>query len=198
MQALGGHGSRLRMLPMQLIPAVEADYTAIVQLANLAYRGDGRGGRESWNVESGVLAGQRLDESLLREELATKPQAHLLTFREAAGDKILGMAWLDPQPDGSWYLGLLAIRPHLQMRGLGHSLLAAAEDYASVRGARRLRMTVIYLRTTLIAWYERRGYRLTGETEPFPYGDERYGRPLRDDLYFAVLEKRLDSPAFPD
>jgi ribosomal protein S18 acetylase RimI-like enzyme len=186
------------MLPMQLIPAVEADYPAIVQFANLAYRGDGKGGRESWNVESGVLAGQRLDESLLREELATKPQARLLTFREAPGQELLGMVWLDAQPGGSWYLGLLAVRPDLQMRGLGHSLLAAAEDYARARDARRIRMTVIHLRTTLIAWYQRRGYRLTGETEPFPYGDERYGRPLRGDLYFAVLEKRLDLPAFPD
>jgi hypothetical protein len=59
-------------------------------------------------------------------------------------------------------------------------------------------MTVIFLRTTLIAWYERRGYRLTGEIEPFPYGDERHGRPLRDDLHFVVLEKHLDSRAFPD
>jgi ribosomal protein S18 acetylase RimI-like enzyme len=187
---------------MQLIPAVEADYPAIVQLANLAYRGDGKGGRESWNVESGVLAGQRLDESLLREELAAKPQAHLLTFREAPAGELQGMVWLEPdveeKPAGTWYLGLLAVRPDLQMRSLGHSLLATAEDYAKERGARRIRMTVIFLRTALIAWYERRGYGLTGETEPFPYGDERFGRPLRDDLHFAVLEKRLDSPAFPD
>jgi hypothetical protein len=52
-------------------------------------------------------------------------------------------------------------------------------------------MTVIHLRDTLIAWYERRGYRRTGETEPFPYGDERFGIPRRDDLYFVVLEKAL-------
>ncbi|MGD0796585.1 MAG: GNAT family N-acetyltransferase [Acidobacteriaceae bacterium] len=183
---------------MRLIPAAEADYPAIVQLANLAYRGDGKGSAPSWNVESGVLAGQRLDVSLLREELAAKPRAHLLTFREAPGDELQGMVWLDPQlgrgPDQTWYLGLLAVRPELQMRGLGHRLLAAAEDYARERGARRIRMTVISLRTALIAWYERRGYRLTGETEPFPYGDERFGRPLRDDLYFVILEKEIEFP----
>jgi ribosomal protein S18 acetylase RimI-like enzyme len=187
---------------MKLIPAVEVDYPAIVQLANLAYRGDGSGAPSSWNVESGFLAGQRLDESLLREELAAKPQANLLTFRGAPEDEILGMVWLDQdvnaEPNGTWYLGLLAVRPDLQMRGLGRSLLAAAEDYAKERGARRIRMTVIFLRTTLIAWYQRRGYVLTRETEPFPYGDERHGRPLRDDLHFVVLEKYLDLPAFPD
>jgi hypothetical protein len=52
-------------------------------------------------------------------------------------------------------------------------------------------MTVVHLRDALIAWYERRGYILTGEVEPFPYGDERFGRPLRDDLHFVVLEKEI-------
>jgi hypothetical protein len=52
-------------------------------------------------------------------------------------------------------------------------------------------MTVLHLRDTLIAWYERRGYSLTNETQPFPYGDERLGKPLRDDLHFVVLAKNL-------
>ena len=52
-------------------------------------------------------------------------------------------------------------------------------------------MTVIDIRDTLLAWYERRGYRRTGETRPFPYGDERFGQPLRDDLCFLALEKDL-------
>ena len=32
---------------------------------------------------------------------------------------------------------------------------------------------------------------LTVETRPFPYGDERIGKPLRDDLFFVVLQKDL-------
>ena len=55
----------------------------------------------------------------------------------------------------------------------------------------RLEMTVIVQRDELIAWYERRGYRLTGERRPFPMTDPRFGLPKRDDLEFAVLEKRL-------
>ncbi len=50
-------------------------------------------------------------------------------------------------------------------------------------------MTVINVRETLIAWYLRRGYAKTGATEAFPYGDDRFGKPLRDDLCFVVLEK---------
>jgi len=52
-------------------------------------------------------------------------------------------------------------------------------------------MTVVSVRESLIAWYLRRGYRLTGQTEPFPYDDHRFGTPLRDDLEFVVLEKDL-------
>jgi hypothetical protein len=54
-----------------------------------------------------------------------------------------------------------------------------------------MEMTVINLRHELIAWYERRGYRPTGETGAFPYGDERFGIPTRPDLEFVVLAKAL-------
>ena len=50
-------------------------------------------------------------------------------------------------------------------------------------------MTVIRQRPELIAWYERRGYRRTGENRPFPYGNPRFGLPTRDDLVFDVLKK---------
>jgi hypothetical protein len=63
----------------------------------------------------------------------------------------------------------------------------ARDDWA----ATAMIMTVIAQRAELIAWYERRGYRQTGETEPFPYGNERYGVPRRPDLVFAVLAKPL-------
>ena len=52
-------------------------------------------------------------------------------------------------------------------------------------------MGVLSVRDTLIAWYERRGYARTGETEPFPYGDDRFGKPLRENLVFAILEKQV-------
>jgi hypothetical protein len=54
-----------------------------------------------------------------------------------------------------------------------------------------MHMTVISVREELIAFYERRGYRRTGELTPFPYGDERVGLPQRDDLAFELLVKEL-------
>jgi ribosomal protein S18 acetylase RimI-like enzyme len=174
---------------MLLTPAVPADYPAIVSLANLAYRGTGTGA--SWNVEEGILEGQRLTESLLREDLAANPEAHLLLYRDETTGELLGTVWLEPKADGAWYLGLLTIRPDRQNLHLGRTLLAAAEDFAREREATRIRMTVLNVRDALIAWYVRRGYAMTGETQAFPYGDERFGRPLRDDLSFVVLWKAL-------
>jgi ribosomal protein S18 acetylase RimI-like enzyme len=174
---------------MLLTPATEADFPAVIEIANIAYRGTGT--TKSWNHETGILEGQRLNESLLREDLAARPDGHLLTYRDEPNAPLLGTVWLNPQDDGIWYLGLFTIRPELQNRHLGRRLLAAAEDFAKQRGGCRIRMTVLHVRDTLIAWYERRGYTLTGETQPFPYGDDRFGKPLRDDLHFVLLEKDI-------
>jgi GNAT superfamily N-acetyltransferase len=85
----------------------------------------------------------------------------------------------------------LTVEPARQNAGAGRLLLAKAEDIARQGRARRMRLTVIWLRKALIQWYERRGYVATGETLAFPYGDHRWGKPMRDDLYFRFFEKGL-------
>ncbi len=174
---------------MVLNPATEADYSAITDLANIAFRGSGPDA--GWNSEANYISGPRLTESLLRADLASKPGAHLLTYRDDPSRPLLGTVLLEPRENGVWYLGLLTVRPDLQNRQFGRTLLAAAENFAKERGARRIRMTVVNVRATLIAWYERRGYALTGETQPFPYDDQRFGEPLRSDLSFVVLERDI-------
>ena len=89
------------------------------------------------------------------------------------------------------HLAMLTVSPAAQARGLGRHMLDVSEAWARDAGCRALRMTVISLRVELVAWYERRGFRRTGETRPFPYGDARFGVPRRDDLDFMVLEKAL-------
>jgi predicted N-acetyltransferase YhbS len=172
---------------VELRPATEADYPAIVALTNRAFRQTGP--QASWNVED-VIAGDRINDALLREDLANAPDGHLLIWRDPDGEH-LGHVRLEPAQAGAWYLGLLTVRPDRQDQRLGRRLLAAAEDFARARGAARIRMTVVNARDTLIAWYLRRGYALTGETRPFPYDDERFGRATRDDLCFLVLERAI-------
>jgi ribosomal protein S18 acetylase RimI-like enzyme len=174
---------------MLLNPATEADYPAIAALANIAFRGAGP--EAGWNSEADYIAGPRLTESLLQADLASRPASHLLTYRDDPNGPLLGTILLEAKENGVWYLGLLTVRPDLQNRQLGRALLAAGEDFAKERGARRIHMTVVNVRATLIAWYERRGYTLTGETLPFPYDDRRFGEPLRDDLSFVVLERDI-------
>ncbi len=174
---------------MPLKPATKADIPAIVDLINSAFRGTGP--QASWNSEADFIVGPRLTESLLRSDLAAKPRALLLTYRADPDETLLGTVLLEPFENSVWYLGLLTVRPDLQGRQLGRALLAAAESFAKEHGATRILMTVVNVRETLIAWYERRGYRLTGETQPFPYGDQRFGKPLRDDLHFVFLERDI-------
>lgn len=167
----------------------EADFPSIIDLVNAAYRG--KGTTAGWNIETGIIDGTRLTDSLLQEDLATKPHAHFLVTRDPGTNAVIGTVWLEPSKDDAWYLGLFTVSPALQKQHLGRALLSAAEDFAKARGARSMRMGVLSVRDTLIAWYERRGYTRTGETEPFPYDDNRFGVPLRDDLEFAILQKQL-------
>jgi predicted N-acetyltransferase YhbS len=171
---------------VKLQRAVEADYPAVIDLTNRAFRGTGA--EASWNVED-VIEGDRITDELLREDLAKAPSGQLLMWRDEG--EHLGHVRLEPLEDGVWYLALLTVRPDRQDQQLGRRLLTAAEDFARERGGRRIRMTVVNTRDTLIAWYERRGYALTGETLPFPYHDERIGRPTRPDLCFVVLERAI-------
>jgi len=169
---------------IQLSRANETDYPAIIALTNRAYRQSS--GQTGWKVES-VVGGQRIDEALLRDDLS-QPGAMLLVGRDESG-RHLGHVRLDKSETGVWYLAMLTVSPDHQDNGLGRRLLDAAEGYAHDHGAHRIRMSVIHQRVELIAWYQRRGYVLTGETGSFPYGDPRFGTPLRDDLFFEMLEK---------
>jgi len=173
---------------MPLFPAADADLSVIADLVNSAYRGDSA--RQGWTHEADYLGGQRTDEPSLRASLAP-PGAQLLVWRDEPDGAALGCAFLEPAEGSTWYLGMLTVRPDLQDRRLGRDLLQAAETVAANHGADRVRMTVINIRDTLIAWYRRRGYEPTGETRPFPYDEARFGVPQRDDLSFVVLEKPI-------
>ena len=171
--------------------ATASDISAVAALMNLAFRGAGP--VRSWNTESVHIAGDRTSVALLAADIAAKPNARLLVVRDA-GHAIVASVWLEPVGAGVWYLGSLTIDPALQNGGFGRRMLAASEEWVRAQGGDTVRMTVVNRRDTLIAWYLRRGYVSTGETEPWPYGDARFGVPLREDLHFVVLEKRLNSP----
>jgi len=168
-------------------PAAPDDVPALHRLIESAYRGDSA--KAGWTHEADLLGGQRTDEAELRDILADASRVLLLAEIDGV---LTGCVQVAKQGEGLAYLGLLTVDPRRQAGGLGRWLIAAAEAEAIDRfGATRMEMTVIRQRVELIAWYERRGYRLTGETRPFPLDDERFGLPLTRELEFVVLEKAL-------
>ena len=170
-------------------PATLDDLDALHALVHRAYRGDSaRGG---WTHEADLLDGQRTDREALGAMLASDRQRVLVA---EDGSDLIGCVEVTDRGDGTAYLGMLSVDPERQAGGIGRQLIAAAEACAaSDFGAGHMEMTVIRQRTELIAWYERRGYTLTGEERPFPATDPRFGLPRRDDLVFVVLAKSLQS-----
>lgn len=166
--------------------AVTEDVAALVPLVESAYRGDSS--RAGWTTEADILQGQRTDAEGV-EAVITAPGSRLMVV-ERDGE-LVACCQLEHRGEAA-YFGMFAVRPELQGAGLGRLIIAEAERRVrELWDVREMHMTVISVREELIAWYERRGYRRTGRMTPFPYGDERFGLPQRDDLQFELLVKEL-------
>ncbi len=161
-------------------PATADDVPELHRLVESAYRGDSaRGG---WTHEADLLTTPRTSAEELRGAIADPREVILLAFE---GPELAGCVRLSRVAEDRAYFGLLTVDPARQAGGLGRAIIAAAEAWAAERwGARTMALSVVSVRAELIAWYERRGYRLTGETQPFP---EKVEPPL----ILAAMEKPL-------
>ena len=164
-------------------PATTADIPALVHLVNQAYRGEPS--RQGWTTEADFLKGDlRTDENDLAKLLA-RPHAVVLKACDSA-EAIAGCVFLEKR-DGRLYLGMLSVPPEKQADGMRKQLLAAAEAHALNQSCSSIYMRVLSKRHELISWYERHGYRLTGETMPYD-APRQFGIP-KEPLEFAIMEK---------
>lgn len=162
----------------------------LVSFVNSAYRGDSS--RSGWTTEADLLDGQRIDFDMLKNLLQSSENVILLAHDSEHPANLVGCVHLDFSNPKLCYLGMLTIKPGLQNHGLGRQLLEAAESLARSRSCQGMTMSVLSLRKELIDWYLRRGYQMTKEKKPFPYGDIRFGQPNRPDLEFLVLTKNFE------
>jgi N-acetylglutamate synthase-like GNAT family acetyltransferase len=149
-------------------------------LIESAYRGDTA--KAGWTHEADLLDDQRTDIDTLSSIIHNPDEMLLIAL---AGGTIIGCVQLTRISPTVTYLGLLAVNPRRQANGLGKQIIAAAEQTARQQfGSNMLQLSVISVRSELIAYYERRGFVLTGEIRPFPVACDP---PLK----LAVMEKPL-------
>ena len=162
------------------------DIPALVALIESGYRGEES--RKGWTTEADFLDGRRTDEEALFEILSEENSLFLLALE---AEELVGCCNLVNNVSEA-HFGMFAVRPTSQGKGLGAAIMNEVERFVlSTWDNHRLVLDVLGLRAELIAWYERRGFRPTGTTRPFPYQNSRFGIPKRDDLMFLEMAKTL-------
>lgn len=170
---------------MQFRHAIPADIPRLVVLVNSAYRGENS--RQGWTTEADLLDGQRTD----AQELAALIQAeNSIVLLALLAEEVIGTVHLQREAETAM-LGMLVIQPGLQGKGLGKIFMQAAEATAiKMWDVKRLGMYVITLRSELIRFYEKQGYRKTGVYRSFPQ-DVRFGIPRVQGLQLELMLKEV-------
>lgn len=92
------------------------------------------------------------------------PEAHLVAELDGRLAGYIRLNPVTPLRENTHVLGIvgLAVAPGDRRRGVGSALLAAAEQHARARGARKLSLRVLGTNETALRLYERHGFRREG------------------------------------
>lgn len=186
-----------------------SDIDALEQLLNRCYRQ-----AAGWTNEADLVGGIRTTKDELLAVI-NDPKHYVFIYpKTTTGERdgketgeLLGCIAVDIKDEVTTnqragnqkaYIGMFAVLPELQGHGVGHQILQAAETFAqrylqaniqaSVQNPARLTMSILSHRPELLAYYQRRGYQLNGNSMPFPI-DGNNGEPKRQDLELLELEK---------
>lgn len=164
--------------------AAQSDIPHLVPLINSAYRGEAS--KKGWTTEANLVSGDIRTDINQMKELMKTPGTVFLVYENEAG-ALEGSVFLHKKED-KLYLGMLSVLPEIQAKGIGKKLMTSAEAYARQEHCVSIYMRVISARLELIAWYEKQGYKNTGQTEPFE--NNKYGTANRP-LEFIIMEKMI-------
>lgn len=167
------------------------DLEAIRDLIEAAYRGSES--LTGWTSEGDIIDGERLSREQLADVLADP--SSLILVSENSDSVITGCASISRKDLGAEF-GKFAVRPALQNAGTGKRILAACEStFSREWGGGLMTMAVIRGRRELIAFYERRGYRATGESLLLASVHNTPGWTKGRDLILDVYAKQIDPSA---
>ena len=167
-------------MTLDLRIAAKADAQAIADLVNRAYRPAPHAA--GWTHESHLVAGERTSAGQVRALF--QPRSVILLLCSEAN--IVACVHLQGDSSGA-SIGMLATDPGLQAQGLGKRMLFQSERSEQL-GASLFRISVLSSRPELLAFYQRRGYVLTGEVEDYPLS-AGVGRPMVAGIQVLSLMK---------
>ena len=137
-----------------------ADLPSLLELINAAYRP-----AEGHFIEGDRLTGPELHDYFARGRF-------LVAARD--GESPAACVFVQPGAAGRAYLGLLAVEPTAQRRGLGRLMMAAAEQHCRRAGRCAIDILIVSLRTELPPFYASLGFVACGTT---PFDDRRLLKP---------------------
>lgn len=192
-----------------LRPALAADIAKLETLLNRSYLFE-----EGWTNEKSLVGGIRTNVDELKSVI-DDDQQHLFVYPQtdtAQQDgketgEILGCINIGMEGNSA-YIGFFAVNPDLQGSGVGSAMLEEAEVLAQrylantdITSAsltpeqsandQSIKMLVLNGRDKMLAYYQRRGYVCTGNTQAFSENDSE-GNPKQKALYFIEIEKVID------
>ena len=162
---------------MDIREATAADIDALVAVINAAFV-----------AEAGFIRGPRTSALAVRDSMAEGGVFLVLERDEWEG--LAGAVYVDARGTGA-HVGMLAVDPRYQRRGLARYLLGAAEAHCVMAECTTIELTVFNVRPELQVYYAACGYRSIG-TRPF-------GQPdlLLAPAHLIVMQKAFGEIASP-
>jgi GNAT superfamily N-acetyltransferase len=163
------------------------DAEAVAKLVNAAYRGETS--RKGWTTEADILEGLRTTTVEIANIIKRDNAFVLIGVLKDEIVATICCEWQELAFKDTVHFGMIAVKPSLQNKGYGKKMIQAAE--AMTRREWRVvgfHMAVISIRHELIAFYERLGYKLTGEFAVFPVKSDLW-QPKVEGLNLQYLAK---------